>query len=416
MLGEEEKMSIMIQEAVGTEYKGYFFPLLAGVGFSRNGFCWSKEIKKEDGIVRMVFGFGTRAVGRGYARLFSPGAPHLRPEGFDVNAIAKFSQGLVDVLDLREDRLKSIRVTELIGCGTDSYPFSETLISLKDGDRLYRPASNFWDKGHQIVLTFDEVLSGRWLGIDLPNLMKWLFGELEAVFYTPVDIEFAVRADPKGRYAEFYLVQARPLSQREELKPLPLPNVPDEKKIFFAGRLVPTAFIDNIGYIVYVVPAAYRAMPTGEKYSIARLVGKINHALEGKRFVLMGPGRWGSTNPELGVPVRYSEICNASALVEVSVREGDYLPEVSYGTHFFQDLVEDKIVYAPLYPDDANSMLNEDFIIGSANQLMNVLKDEYYDRYKDIVRVVDIFEATGSYASLVFNGEEDRGVLYIKDA
>lgn len=415
LLEKTEEMAILLQQAIGCEYKDYFLPLMAGVGFSRNGYCWNNHIKKEDGIVRLVFGLGTRAVGRGYARIFSPGSPLSRPEGTGADAITKFSQGVVDLLDMKHNSLKSVRFKELVQDGFTCYPHAQRLFSLKDEAYLYIPPTNIWNKKHQPVLTFDGVLTSPWLGLDLPKMMKWMFVELETAFNCPVDIEFAIKVDNgQSEEAHFYLVQARPLSQREEENPRPIPDIPDEKKIFFANRQVPTAFMEKIEYIVYVDPYGYKNWPAGDKYAVARVIGKINQVLEKDSFILMGPGRWGSVSPELGVPVKYAEIANAKMLVEISIKEAEYLPEVSYGTHFFQDLIEDKIVYVPLYPEEEGSMLNMTFL-NSENLLMKLLKTEYYSKYEGLIRVINVPMVTGgSYAAVVFNGREDRGVVYIK--
>ena len=232
ILQETEQMAILLQQAIGREYKGYFLPLMAGVGFSRNGFCWNKEIKKKDGIVRLVFGLGTRAVGRGYARIFSPGKPMARAEGTDVKSITKFSQSVVDVLDLKQNVLTQVRQDKLVEDGFKCYPRAQRLFSLMDEGYLYLPSSNLWNKSHKHVLTFDGILSIPWLGLDLSKVSSWIFKELETAFDCPVDIEFAIRVDDDPEEANFYLLQSRPLSQREELKPRPIPKVAQSKKIF----------------------------------------------------------------------------------------------------------------------------------------------------------------------------------------
>lgn len=414
MLDCVEEMAILLQQAIGREYKGYFLPLMAGVGFSENGYCWNTEIKRSDGLARLVFGLGTRAVGRGYARIFSPSKPLSRPEGTDSSAITKFSQGVVDVLDLAANELKHVKLAELVEDGFNCYPLAQRLFSLKEENHLYIPSTNLWSKNHTPVLTFDGVLSYPWLNLDLPKTMKWLFRELETSFTCPVDIEFAIRVDDGSDDAHFYLLQSRPLSQREEMKPRVIPCVPDEDRIFFASKFVPTAFLENIEYIVYVDPMKYRDWPTNEKFAVARVIGKINEVLEKKKFILMGPGRWGSQNPSLGVPAKYAEIANTKMLVEISIKDADYLPEVSYGTHFFQDLIEDKIVYVPLYPDEGDAYLNNAFF-EKADEFRNLLDNEYYSRYEGLVRVIHVPALTGGrFAEAIFDGQRDCGLVYVK--
>lgn len=420
LLKEKEEMAILVQEAIGSEYQGYFLPLMAGVGFSQNGYRWNPEIKKEDGLVRLVFGFGTRAVGRGYARLFSPGKPMTRPEGNDTGEIVRFSQEIVDVLDLKENILKQVRIEKLVKDGFECYPHSQKLFSLKDEGYLYLPSTNLWDKNHKPVLTFDGVLSQPWLGLDLPKTIQRLFKELEKNFGCPVDLEFAIRignGTPGGEtsQAHFYLVQCRALTQREDQKPQPLPKIPNARKIFSVLKQVPTAVLKNIEYIVYVDPLRYKNWPAHDKQTVARVIGKLNRRLEEKIFVLMGPGRWGTMNPDLGVPVKYAEISNAKMLVEMSLKEAQYLPEVSYGTHFFQDLIEGGVIYVPLFPDDEGVIFHPEFF-EKGDVFQKILSNEYYRRYKDLIKVIHIPSATdGCFAEGIFNGQIEQGMLYIKN-
>ena len=177
---------------------------------------------------------------------------------------------------------------------------------------------------------------------------------------------------------------------------------------------MPTSRVKKIEYVVYVDPAGYKAWPLTDKYAVARVVGKINQLLEGKTYALLGPGRWGSANPELGVPVKYAEISNTKLLVEISHKEADYLPEVSFGTHFFQDLIEDNIVYVPLFPDERGATINYNFF-KKENVFRDLLKDEYYSKYEDLIKVINLPKATGGHlAEAIMNSREDRGLLYIK--
>lgn len=413
ILDETEQMAILLQQAIGREYQGYFLPIMAGVGFSLNGFTWAPEIKKEEGIVRMVFGLGTRAVGRGYARIFSPKKPMVRPEGSDASDITRFSQGWVDVLDLEKNQIKEIRFEEIVKDGMNCYPRAQKLFSLKDDKFLYVPSTNLWDIHHKPVLTFEAILAYPWLGLDLPKMMDWLFRELEGAMHCPVDIEFAVRVSDDSEVAELYLLQCRPLSQREDLKPKPIPTVPDSEKIFYATKKVPTGSLGDIEYIIYVDPHLYKTWPTADRASVARVVGKLNRALDGKNFILIGPGRWGTTNAELGVTVKYGEIANAKMLVEVAIPDADYVPEVSYGSHFFQDLIEQGCLYTPLYLD-GTAFLNEAFF-KRASVFHDLLPHKYFSQYAELIRVIHVPTVTGGHlASAIFDGEKEKGLLFIE--
>jgi len=415
LLDEEERMAILLQEAVGLEYEGYFLPLMAGVGFSQNGYCWNKEIRKEDGLVRLVFGLGTRAVGRGYARLFTPKKPMLRPEGTDVREIDKFSQATIDALDLNLNRIVSFHFSKVVKNGLDCYPRAERLFSLREGSHLYIPVTNMWNPEHKPVLTFDSILTSPWCGLYLPSVMDVVFKSLEDGFRHPMDVEFAVRVDDDLKEAHLYLVQARALSQRSSMAPHPIPkDVPDNDKLFSAFKSVPSAVIHNIEYIVYVDSFQYDQWPVNDRHEVARVVGRINRLLEGKTFMLMGPGRWGSAKVELGVPTKYSEISNCAMLIEIARRTESYVPEVSFGTHFFQDLIEDCIVYMPLYPDEPGVIFNEDFL-KRQNLFRQLLPDDYHAPYESLIWVVHVPQVSqGRFATAVLNGETEEALIYLK--
>jgi hypothetical protein len=415
LIDAHEEMALLVQEVVGRPYRHYWLPAAAGVGFSQNGYCWNKQMAKRDGLVRLVFGLGTRAVGRGYVRLFSPVKPDMRPEGTELNNILKCSQKNVDVIDLEDGRLKNVHFRELITDGFDCYPGSQAMVSLRDGSHLYRPASRLWDASHVPVLTMDGVLSGTWMNLDLPGTLGWLLRELEAALGFAVDMEFAVNVDPDARTARIFPLQARPLAEGGEHQPHAIPKLDERDVVFSAARSLPTAFLPDIEYLVYVDEVAYHAWPHNDRASVARIIGKITEALRGKRFALVGPGRWGSWNPALGVPVKYAEIAGTLMLVEVARRRATYIPEVSYGSHFFQDLIEDGIAYLPLHPDEPNEVFNE-AVLHQKSDLARLLPGEYYRRYDPLIRVIHVPSvAGGRRAHAILNGELERAVVFLAD-
>lgn len=417
LLEKREQMAILLQEAVGREFENYFMPLMAGVGFSQNGYRWNPDIQKEDGLVRLVFGLGTRAVGRGYARLFSPGKPTSRPEGSDTREIDKFSQATIDALNLRENRIDSFHFKKIVRSGIDCYPRAEGLFSLREGNHLYVPPTRLWAEDHKPVLTFDNVLLKPWCGLAIAPVALSVLRRLEKKMEAPVDIEFAVRVDDEKEEAHFYLVQARPLSQREAMRARRIPkSISEKNKLFYMKKNVPSGRVRNIEYIVYVDPLRYNEWPITERHEVARVVGRINRALSGKTFMLMGPGRWGSANIQLGVPTRYSEISNCAMLVEIARKQHGYVPEVSYGTHFFQDLIEDGIVYVPMYPDDEGVIFNEKFL-EKKNSFPEYCSEPYYRAFDELIRVIHIpTVAKGMLATAAMNGEKDEGLIYLKKA
>ena len=245
-LEEKEEMALVVQTIVGQRHENYYLPAMAGVGFSQNGYCWNKEIKKEDGLVRLVFGLGTRAVGRGYVRLFSPIKPSVRPEGTEINNIQKCSQKKVDVIDLENNSLKEVHFRELVPDGFKSYPGAQPMVSLRDGGHLYRPASNFWDSNHIPVLTMDGALSAPWMNLSIGEILDWLLKKLEKNLGFPVDLEFAINVDAEDKQAHLYILQTRPLSESEGQKPQPIPEVNKQDIRFSVQGKRTTAYVPNI--------------------------------------------------------------------------------------------------------------------------------------------------------------------------
>ena len=406
----DERMGILIQKVQGQQYGDCFFPTLAGVGFSRNPFRWNRKIRPEDGLLRLVWGLGTRAierVGDDYPRMVPPGQPQLRPET-KTSQIRAYSQRFVDCIDLRANAFKTQPVAGVL---QPDYPGIELLASVDRGDYLqpiYAPRT----LGQvPLVLTFDELLKNQ----EFVTLMRTTLKKLERHYGRPVDVEFTAHLTPKRPYHfTLHLLQCRPLSSQEWGESLRVPgDVPPEDVVFLARRLVPRGRVSRIRYVVYVDPVAYAHVPDFEtRFELARVIGRINQRLEGECFILMGPGRWGTSNAELGLKVGYADIYNTRALIEIAQsRTGDTL-EVSYGTHFFQDLVESNIYPLPLYPGAPGTVFNRAFFDGAANALADLLPADA--QYAPFVKVIDVPATTGGrYLELVMDSEQDEALAYL---
>jgi hypothetical protein len=211
------------------------------------------------------------------------------------------------------------------------------------------------------------------------------------------------------------LLQCRPTVSFETGQRVHLPtDIPNADKVFSSHRLVPPGIVSQIHYLVYVHPEKYSqlARPT-VKLELARVIGRLNKRLEGEQFILMGPGRWGSSNIDLGVPVGYADINNARVLVEVASPRGQGMPDVSYGTHFFQDLVEAHIYALPLFLEDRGTIFNRAFILDSPNALSRLLPGD--EAYADYVQVVDVpAVADGRYLNIVMDEERSEALAFLK--
>ncbi len=384
-----EEMGVMIQEVVGSRAGKYFFPAFAGVAFSRNEFRWSPRIKREDGLLRLVPGLGTRAVDRvsdDYPVLVAPSQPNLRVNVSTDEAV-RYSPKKIDVIDLEENRFVTKDIKELLGEIGHEYPALTKVFSVYRDQILQRPMGLATDIAKEdAVVTFEGLISGSPFMLQIEAILK----TLSSAMGVPVDIEFASTG------TDFYLLQCRPQSQASEEVAMEIPsNLPDASVLFTANKFVSNGRVADITHVVYVDPDRYGELAEyADLVAVGEAVGKLNKLLPRRQFILMGPGRWGSRGDiKLGVRVTYSEINNSAMLIEVARKKGNYVPDVSFGTHFFQDLVEAGIRYLPLYPDDDGVKFNERFLLEAPNTLAGHCPE--CAAITDALRVIDIPEVTG---------------------
>ncbi|MDY0144894.1 MAG: PEP/pyruvate-binding domain-containing protein [Kiritimatiellia bacterium] len=405
-----EKMAIMIQEVVGQQVGEYFFPVYSGVAFSNNEFRWSPRIKREDGLVRLVPGLGTRAVDRvndDYSVLVSPGAPNLRVN-VTPDEVCRYSPKKMDVINLETGRFETIGIDEFLKNHGMETPVINRIVSACSEGGLLAPAGIHTDFAHdQAVVTFEGLIQKTPFIKGVQTILK----RLQEKTGRPVDIEFA----SDGTY--FYLLQCRSQSLTDVNASSPIPaDVPEERILFTADRFVSNAPIPEITHIVYVDPKGYAGLATrSELLDVARAVGMLNRILPKRKFILMGPGRWGSRGDiKLGVPITYSDINNTAVLIEIARRKGNHVPELSFGTHFFQDLVESFIHYLPLYPDDEGIRFNRDFLQRSPNLLPELLPA--FASLADVIRVIDVPQsADGRILKILLNADEEAALGFLAD-
>ncbi len=407
----DERMAILIQKVQGSHFGQYFFPVVAGVGFSRNPFIWNKKLRPEEGFLRIVLGMGTRAVDRvdrDYPRMIGLSHPLLRPIT-SAPDVVKYSQRQLDVIDLEKNDFKTIPITEVLSA---DFPGVQYLASVDEGDYvkpIFSLGTNIDPK--RLVLNFENMLKNT----DFVKLMKTILKKLERHYKCPVDVEFTVDLIPKYPKPELkiYLLQCRPLSNQDWAADIEVPdNIPLIDRLFASSHLVPQGVVDKIKFIIYVDPVTYEQIPNSARMELARIIGRLNQKLAGENFILMGPGRWGSSNIDLGVKVSYADIYNARMLVEVAMSRNGATPEASYGTHFFQDLVESKIFPLAIFPDEPNSLLNQQFLASAPNMLAKLLPKSA--DFADYIKVINVpHAARGRHLRVVMNSQENRALGYI---
>jgi pyruvate,water dikinase len=405
LLDFQEGMGVLIQEVVGTKVGRYFLPSFGGVAFSQNEFRWSPRIKREDGLVRMVPGLGTRAVDRlanDYPILASPGQPGLRANA-TVDETVRYAPRYADVINLETNQLETVAVADLLREVGDELPALEQVVSVYEQDHLRHPMLGQLDcQRDELVVTFEGLLTRT----PFVKQMRALLTLLEDKLQTPVDLEFA----SDGR--DVYLLQCRALNPGKHGLPAAIPrNIPAERLLFSANRYISNGTVPNVTHVVYVHPERYAELETrDELLAVGRAISKLNKVLPKRQFILIGPGRWGSRGDiKLGVSVTYSDINNTAMLIEIGRKKGDYTPDLSFGTHFFQDLVEASIRYLPLYPDDEGAAFHGGFFTQSANILPEVAPD--FAWLAETVFVIDVPKATeGQMLQVLMNADLDEAV------
>jgi len=381
LLDFDERMSMMVQKVVGRNFGDYFFPLASGVMFSRNTYTWNPKIKKEEGLIRLVLGLGTRAVdrvGSDYPRMIPLSHPQLRPE-VTAEQIKKYSQKQIDLLDMKKGAFETVDFRTLIDSA--EHPELYYAVSLQTDGHLAAPLFKTQTlKRSDPCLTFENLLTKT----PFVKIAKKILTKIEASYGRPVDIEFAWDDN------KLYLLQCRSLSTRMELENVSIPeNIPRDETLFITHAGLSNSIVHDLEYIVYVDPKSYDTLQTiEEKMKIASVVNHLNKLLEDKRYALMGPGRWGSNDINLGVHVTYANINKTKLLVEIAFSKEGYTPEVSYGTHFFQDLVEADIAIVPIFPDDPKAILNQPFLLNSEN-ILNHMAPEFKN-CEHVVRVIHV--------------------------
>lgn len=412
LLDRDEQMSLLVQRVSGRQYGGLFFPQVAGVALSVNPYVWNKCIDPSAGMVRLVFGLGTRAVDRSdddYTRVVALNEPQRRPESA-AEAIRQYSQRRVDVIDLNANQLVSSEFSRVLSQCEELEPY---LFATEDRELAQIAADSNLPSSSAWLLTFDNLLTETPFVDD----MRQMLSVLQQAYEYPVDLEFTANFLSENRY-QINLVQCRPLQVASGGTASGMPEQLDPSDIVLeaAGAVVGPSRLVNVDRLVYVVPSLYGQLANQDRYAVARLIGKLLH-LEpsGTRSILLvGPGRWGTTTPSLGVPVAFAEIDTTSILCEVVAMRADLTPDVSLGTHFFNDIVESDILYLALFPNREDNRLNQAFLEEGPNRLTDLLPSA--EKWSHLVRVLDFPLSTdpGTTMKLAADSLEQRVIGYLE--
>lgn len=388
----EEKMAIVIQKIVGREYEGgRFYPVCSGVAQSRN-FYPVGTLKREDGLVSVAFGLGKTVVEGGKTITFSPNHPDVIPGISTTEEMLRSTQNTYFALNMRNNRfdLSSGEESTLKALDIDTADKDGTLkyvASTYDAndDRLRDGVAG---KGPK-VLTF--------AGIRKYNMLPFIEVILELLrigqrgMGRPVEIEFAGTVRPDGK-PEFYALQIRPLVTLRERQAVVIEESKVKESVICTDNALGNGVIENISDVVIVSPDTFDSMKT---LDISREIEQINEELKDKQYLLIGPGRWGTRDRFLGIPVNWDQISGARTIVEVSME--DFIIDPSYGTHFFHNVISLGIMYFTMpYPP------GENFIKWDQINKGKLRIKKKYSRYVKLAYPL----------SVKVDGRSGRGIIY----
>jgi hypothetical protein len=404
----DEQMALLVQRVSGSYRSHYFFPDLAGVGISYNTYVWKEGVDPAAGMLRLVLGLGTRAVNRvegDYPRIVALDEPALKPHA-GLRDTQKYSQHEADVLDLTDNQLKAVSVNDLM---QQDIGIKMDLMGIRDEAAMGYMASRGIEGKEAWILTFDNLFSNT----SLRDVMQKILKTLEQHYGYPVDIEFTVNFKHDNSF-QINLLQCRPMPTKGMGKRVEIPAKIEKEKTVFQSRggFLGGNISQVIRRVIIVDPQGYAQLTQSEKYDIGRAVGELNRQIKNKEEMpcaVFGPGRWGTTTPSLGVPVTFAQISNFSVLGELAFSEANCSPELSFGTHFFQDLVETGIFYVALDPKQRECFYNNQ-LIGSWPNLCKTLVPEY-GRYDSVIKV---FDAKQKGLRLIADIASQRIVFYLQ--
>ncbi len=404
LLDYRENMSVLIQKIVGSECGDYFLPTWSGVAFSHNLFRRNPRVRPEDGLARLVLGLGTRAVdrvGSDFPRVIPLGIPTLRPE-VRVDDMVRCSQRYADVINLAKKTYETVAIADVLRQAAP--PQVSDIISMFQHGSLRPAMGMMMGDPKDAVVTFDRFTQNS----PYPAYLRWMLQTLEKAYGCPVDIEVAYNG------TNLYLLQCRPQPVRANVKPVRIPNgLKPEDRLFSTNRDIMSGSVRDIEYIVLIDPIDYNRLDSEQKrLDVAQIVQQLGGKLRDKRYILMGPGRWGSKDPRMGIKVGYSVISHSQMLIEIGRPNQGFMLEASFGSHFFQDLIESNIQYLALYPDENPDSYNETFLRKNSNALVKLLPDFAY--FRDVVRVIHIPDVTGGrLLNVDMDGEKQEALGYL---
>lgn len=382
----DEQMAVLVQRVSGSYWGRYFMPCAAGVGYSHSAYQWYPNMDPKAGMLRLVMGLGTKAVDRttqDYPRL----ANLDRPKVTAYTSVAqkhRFSQRSVDVLDCAENRYCEVSLAKLL----PELPLWYKRAVMEhdyEAERYLREmgrGQDVWFVSCQGLLENEA----------FTKLMQSLLKTLERVYGTPVDIEYAINLDREGDFV-VNLLQCRPLYVGGDGEKVSIDSLELDRVLFdVQGASMGTSKKRDVDVVIRVDPAMYNDLPFAQKPEVATVIGRINrfYADRNKNLLLLAPGRVGTSSPELGIPTRFADISCFSILCEVSDKSAGFMPELSYGSHMFQDMVEADMSYSAIWDDGRTLAYDPSLLKDCPDRFSEICPDR-----PDLQGMINVWEPEG---------------------
>lgn len=390
----DEQMALLVQRVSGSRYDDFFMPCAAGVGYSISPYRLGSE-HPEEGMLRLVAGLGTAAVDRrtgSYPRIVSLDNPS-KVMLTSYSDRHRFSQRLIDAVSSAVGKEESFNA-ENVRTALPGYLVDILFSHDRDAERMME------ERGIRRQIYFvscDEIVSNKSIMEDMRGILRML----QSAYHNPVDIEYTINISPQKEYV-IDILQCRPLQTTSDDQRVIIPEKESFSKILLETKGVSMGFSRSfsIDVLVYIDAVAYYEMPYNEKYNVKSALSAINWKLreKNKRMVLVTPGRICTSSPELGVPSAFSDISEFDAIIEVSESRAGYMPELSYGSHVFQDLVEASILYSAVFENGSTLSFDSDTIRSMGNSLT-----KYFSPAEKLENIIYVYEVSPNEMMLYYD-------------
>ena len=396
----DEQMSILVQRVSGSRYDGFFMPCAAGVGYSMSPYRIG-NVKSESGMLRLVMGLGTAAVDRrtgSYPRMVSLDAPS-RIIHTTMSDQQQYSQRIVDGVSLETGEVEGFDPLKI----SDKFPYYQKKLVYShnsDTERMFRERGQ---KREILYVSCDGLTKNEALMKD----MKEILALIQEHYEYPVDTEYTINVAQDGSYV-IDLLQCRPLQLTTEGDKVEFPQDIPEENILLETMGVSMGFSRKIKLdsIVYIDPIKYYNMPYKKKYEIKKALSDVNRYYNGKdkKLLLLTPGRICTSSPELGVPSAFADISEFNVIAEVSETKAGYIPELSYGSHIFQDLVEAGILYTAVFEGGHTKAYRPDML----GENIPDITEEITRQPEENVGILKVYDVSGSDIYLYYDLTVER--------